>query len=175
MAEPKLGVRDNNVSIAPQTINAAITAVLAGSQIVVPTGGLRVGTVFRYKIHISKTAAGTAANAFAFQLGTLGTVGDADILSFALPVGTAAIDNGYIEIIITIRGPLGAACIASGTLCMSHNLSATGLATTPCVVLNVTSGNFNSATAGLIASLVCTTAAATVLTFQQVIAEVLNL
>ena len=58
---------------------------------------------------------------------------------------------------------------------MTHNLAATGLSTLPGVAINSTSGAFNATTAGLKASLSCTTAASTVLTFQQVIAETLNL
>lgn len=167
--------RPNNASVADQTINAASSALLTGSLIAVPVGKLRIGTVFRFRISVSKTAAGTAANTFIFRLGTNGTIADAAIITFTLPVGTAVADQGDIEILITIRGPLSGSCIAQGLFTMVHNLSATGLATIPCVVLRVTSGTFNATTANLFASLSCTTAASTVLTFQQVVAEAINL
>lgn len=165
----------NPPAVADQTINAASSALLTGSKITVPVGKLRIGTVFRWRISLSKTAAGTAANTFIVRLGTAGTISDAAIITFTLPVGTAVVDTGEIDITVTIRGPLSASCIAQGLFTMVHNLSATGLATIPCVVLKVTSGTFNATTAGLFASLSCTTAASTVLTFQQVIAEALNL
>lgn len=165
----------NPPAITDQTINAAASALLTGSKITVPQGKLRIGTVLRWRISLSKTAAGTAANTFIVRLGTLGTISDAAILTFTLPVGTAVIDTGEIDITMTIRGPLSASCVAQGLFMMVHNLSATGLANVPCVVLKVTSGGFNATTAGLIASLSCTTAASTVLTFQQVIAEAVNL
>lgn len=167
--------RPNNASVADQTINAASSALLTGSLIAIPVGKLRIGTMFRFRISLSKTAAGTAANTFIFRLGTNGTIADAAIITFTLPVGTAVVDTGEIEITITIRGPLSASCIAQGLFRMLHNLSATGLATVPCVVLKVTSGVFNATTANLFASLSCTTAASTVLTFQQVQAEAINL
>lgn len=166
--------RPNNASVADQTINAATSALLTGSVVAMPVGKLRIGTMLRYRLGLSKTAAGTAANTFIFRLGTNGTIADAAILTFTLPVGTAVVDVGDIDICVTIRGPLSASCIAQGRLTMVHNLSATGLATIPCVVLNVLSGVFNATTAGLFASLSCTTAASTVLTFQQVQSEALN-
>ena len=164
----------NNASVADQTINANSSALLTGSVISIPAGKLRVGTILRWRIALSKTASGTAANTFIVRLGTTGTISDAAILTFTLPVGTAVIDAGQIEILVTIRGPLGASCIAQGQLTLIHNLSATGLATVPCVVLNATSGGFNSTTANLSASVSCSTAVSTVLTFQLVQSEAIN-
>lgn len=166
---------DKNASLADQVINAAISALLVGSILSVPADKLRLGTVFRWKLTLSKTAAGTAANTFVVRLGTTGTISDAAILTFTLPVGTAAVDVGEIEIMVTIRGPLSASCIAQGLLTLIHNGNTIGLATIPCVVQSVTSGVFNATTAALIASLSCATAASTVLTFQQVIARAENL
>lgn len=173
--DPALVGTFNNASVASQTINAATTAQLAGSLLAVPPGGLRIGTVFKFTVSVTKTAAGTASNVFDFRLGTLGTASDPSICSFALPVGTAVADSGLITITVTIRGPLSASCIAQGALGLIHNLAATGLATTPCGTINVTSGVFNATTASLKASLSCTTAALTVLTFPQVITEAINL
>lgn len=167
--------RPNNTSVADQTISANSSAPLTGSVLAIPAGKLRVGTMFRFRIGLSKTNAGTAANTFIFRLGTNGTIADAAILTFTLPVGTAVVDTGHIDITITIRGPLSASCVAQGRFMMVHNLSATGLATIPCVVINVLSGTFNATTPNLFASLSCTTAASTVLTFQQVQAEAINL
>lgn len=164
----------NNASVVDQTINAAASALLVGSTLPIPSGKLRIGTVLRWRIGLSKTAAGAAANVFIVRLGTAGTIADAAILTFTLPVGTAVIDTGDIDIAVTIRGPLSASCVAQGRLTLVHNLSATGLATTPCVVLNALSTTFNATATSLIASLSCTTAASTVLTFQQVQAEAVN-
>ena len=164
-----------NASTSDQTVSAATTALLSGSLLTVTPGKLRIGTVFRFSLSVSKTAAGTAANTFNFRIGTNGTTADASICSFALPVGTAVVDVGTIDILITIRGPLSASCIAQGNLQLAHNLSATGLATIPCVSINSTSGAFDATVSGLKASLSVTTAASTVLTFQQVVAEALGI
>lgn len=161
----------SNQSVADQTINAATTALLTGSTMAVPDGKLRIGTMFRFSLSVTKTAAGTAANVFLVKIGTLGTAADPTILTFTLPVGTAVADTAWIEILVTIRGPLSASCIAKGQLAMAHNLSATGFATIPSVVLQATSAGFNATTDSLIVTLACTTAASTVLTFSQVVAE----
>lgn len=167
---PALGGLSNQ-SVADQAIAAATTALLTGSVLAIPPSKLRVGSMFRFSIDVSKTAAGTAANTFLVKLGPLGTVADPTILTFTLPVGTAVVDVAWIEILVTIRGPLTAACIAKGQLALAHNLSATGFATVPGVVLQATSAAFDATVANLILSVACTTAALTVLTFSQVVAE----
>lgn len=164
-----------NQSVADQTINAATTALLTGSLLNVPAGKLRIGSTFRFRLAVSKTAAGTAGNIFVFRLGTTGTASDAAICTFTLPTATGVVDVATVEIVVTIRGPLSASCVAQGNLSLVHNLAATGFATVPCVVLNVLSGVFDATTANLKASLSCTTAATTVLTFQQVVSEAINL
>lgn len=169
-----IGVRDN-FSTANQTINAATTALITGSTLAVPASKLAIGTVLMWKLTVSKTAAGTAANTFLVKIGTAGTTADATILTFTLPTATAVVDVAKIEIMCTVRGPLSASCILQGNLWLGHNLSATGFATIPNVCLNVTSGAFDATTANLIASVACTTAASTVLTFQQCSANSHNL
>jgi hypothetical protein len=164
-----------NFSTADQTINANSTALLTGSLITIPAGKLRIGTVFLFRFSLSKTAAGTAANTFNFRIGTNGTSSDPSICAFALPVGTAVADVGHIEVMVTIRGPLSSSCVAQGNLYLVHNLSATGLSTIPCVCINTLSGTFDPTVANLKASLSCSTAVSTVLTFQQVVTEVQNL
>jgi hypothetical protein len=166
--------RPNNASVADQTINANSSALLTGSLVTIPAGKLRIGTVFHFRVSFSKTAAGTAANTFIFRLGTNGTIADPAILTFTMPTATAAADQGDLEIVVTIRGPLSGSCIAQGFLSMRHNLASTGLATIPNVVLKATSSTFDATAANLKASLSCSTAVSTVLTFQQVIAEVRN-
>src|ERR1051325_7514633 len=164
----------NNASVADQTINSNSSALLTGSVISISVGKLRVGTMLRWRIALTKTASGTAANAFIVRLGAAGTISDAAILTFNLPIGTAVVDAGQVEILVTIRGPLGASSLAQGQLTLIHNLSGTGLATVPCVLLNATSSGFNSTTANLFASVSCSTAVSTALTFQLVQSEAIN-
>lgn len=152
------------------SINAALTpgagasTYLAGSQILIPAGGLKLGATFYWRVQMTKTAAGTAATSWIVRIGTAGAVGDAAILTFAWPVGTAAIDFGYIDIFAVVRGPLGAACIMFGHTFTHHNLATTGLINVQQQNLAVTSGAFQSGTTGLIVGLSVTTGASVALT-----------
>jgi len=165
----------NNFSTADQTINAATTALITGSLIAVPVGKLQIGTLYRCRFSVSKTAAGTAANNFLVKVGTNGTTADTTIATLATPTATGVADKGWIEISVLIRGPLSASCVAQCNFWMGHNLSTTGLANIPNVVVNTNSSTFNATTANLFINITCTTAASTVLTFQQVFTECTNL
>lgn len=165
-------------SVATQQIAAATSAYLTDSRIAVPVGKLRIRTVLRWRLHIDKTAAGvtTSAAVFIVRIGTAGAIGDAAILTFTFPATqTAVVDDGDVLIEVVIRGPLSASCVAAGSLNMSHNLAATGFATVPIVSLKAISGTFDATVANLFVGLSCTTGAATVVNFQQIIAESLNL
>jgi hypothetical protein len=170
-----------NQSTASQSPAAAATTYLTSSNIAIPPSGLRVGTTFYWRLVCTKTAAGTLANSILVKLGTAGTTSDATILTFTLPAGTGAIDTGIFDIFVTIRGPLGASCIAQGHLTGSHKLAElvatelTGIMTQRNCTVLVTSGTFTSSTAGLIIGLAWTAAASQAYTFTQIIAESGNL
>ncbi len=165
----------NNVSTATQTPTAATLTYLNGSQIAVPAGKLQVGTVFRWRLSVSKTGAGTASNNFHVRIGTAGTTSDVAILTFTTPVGTAVIDTGMIEIQVVIRGPLTSSCIAQGLFNMTHNLATTGLLNIGNISLKVTSSGFDATVANLLVGLSGTSGASTVLSFEQCFAEAFNL
>lgn len=162
-------------STANQTVTAATLTYLTGSAIAVPVGKLRVGTVFRWRVSLSKSAAGTAANAFHVRSGTAGTTSDAAILTFTTGVGTAVADQGEIDIQVVIRGPLSASCVAQGLFNFSHNLQITGHLIIPTAVIAVTSGVFDATVANLIIGLSVTSGASVAYTIQQVYGEAKNL
>lgn len=140
-----------NVSTANQTGFAADT-YLAGSNILIPPGLVRIGTIYRLVFDMVKTAAGTAAATCIVRFGTLGTTGDAAILTFTWGAGTAAIDTGVFEILAHFRA-VGASAVLVGIARCTHHLAATGLISTGASgtgILNVTSGAFNSAVANSI-------------------------
>jgi hypothetical protein len=166
--------RITNFSASDQTVNAATTAYLAGSAIAAPTAGLRVGTVFRWTLSLSKTAAGTAANTFDVRFGTAGTTADTSRLAFTTGTATAAADQGRIDIVCTVR-TVAASGVVQGFLILNHELASTGLHNKASRVHHITSGTFATNAANLIVGVSVTTAASTVLTFQQVVAEALNL
>jgi hypothetical protein len=162
-------------SVADQTVNANSTVLITGSLISIPASKLKIGSIIRWRLALSKTGAGSAARSVIVQLGTVGDATDADVITFAMPAGTAVADKGWLEIIVICRGPLSASGILCGNLTLIHNLSATGLAAIPCVVMQQNSGTVNVTTTNLKLSLVMTTGASEVITIQQVIVDTMNL
>ena len=163
------------VSTAAQSPSAGASTYLTDSNIAVPAGLLRVGTVFTWKLAFSKTAAGTAARAHIVRIGTNGSTADAAILTFTSGTPSGAVDTGFQQINVTIRGPLSASCIAYGLSFGTHQLSTTGLFANETEVLGVTSGTFDATTANLIVGLSVTMGASELLTYEQIIVEARNL
>ena len=170
-----MGNKLRNASVADQVINAT-TAYVTNSNIPVPAGKLQIKTVLRWRIHLTKSAAGTTAGcAVLFKLGTNGSNADATVITFTFGTPTGVADKAVIDVEIIIRGPLSASCIAEGMAEMAHNLSATGFSTLPGEVIQVTSSTFDATVANLIAGLSITTTTASVWTITGIIGEALNL
>jgi hypothetical protein len=164
-----------NASVADQVISAT-TAYVTNSNLPVPVGKLRIKTVFRWRIIVTKTAAGTTAGcAVLVKLGTLGTTGDATILTFTFGTPTGVVDAAVIDVEVIIRGPLSASCIATGVARLTHNLDATGFSTLHTEVKAVTSGTFDATTASLIAGLTITTTTSSAWTVTGITGEAKNL
>lgn len=173
-----IGSTLRNASTANQSVTAATDTILTGSAINIPAAGLRVGTRFRYRVFMVKTAAGTVAPIFKWRLGTAGTTADTALitLNFAT-AGTAVADQAEVDIDIVIRSiGSGTAAVAIGVGKLVHNLSSTGWATTADVLpAAVVSSGFNSTTANLIATLALTPGSSYVTTVNLVMVDVLNL
>jgi hypothetical protein len=165
----------NNFSTTAQTPAAATRTYIAGSAIAVPVGKLQVGTVFRWSFNMTKTAAGTAASTFDIAFGTAGTTADTARVSFTKPAGTAVADEAWVTITAVVRGPLSASGVVSGEFILIHNLSATGHAVIPCVVVNTISGAFDVTVANLIVGICLTSGTADAITIQQINAESWNI
>ena len=165
-----------NVSTATQTPGAASTTYLTNSNIAVPAAKLRVGTVFRWTLTYSKTAVGSTASSFLLKIGTAGTTADATILTLTLG-GTAAADTAKAEVLVIIRGPLSASCIAQGSLEIRHLQSTTGFSVVNEVdIVQVTSGTWDATVANLIVGLAYTSGTGESTTaFTQLFAEAYNL
>lgn len=155
-------------STAAQTPGAGTRTYLTGSALTIPATKLQIGTVLRWRIHATKSAAGTAACTFEVCFGTAGGTADTARVSFVKPAGTAAADDAWISIDCIVRGPLSGSGVVVGTFRLIHNLSATGHATIPCVILNTVSGAFDVTVASLIAGVAFTAGAAEAYTIQQV-------
>lgn len=164
----------NNFSTASQSPAAGTRTYITGSAIQIGTRGLQAGTCFRWTISVTKTAAGVAASTYTVAVGTAGTTADTDRLSFTKPAGTAAVDEGVIQIWATVRS-VSAAGTMVGEFRMTHNLENTGHLVIPGVAVNTISAAFDTSAAGLFVGLTVTSGAADALTFQLVQAEAWNL
>jgi hypothetical protein len=165
----------SNYSVASQAPTAATRTYITGSAIAIPVGKLRIGTILRWKFNMTKTSAGgTATSIFDIAFGTAGTTADTARVSFTKPIGTAAADEGWVDIICTIRGPLSASGIAVGQFILVHNLAATGHAAIPVVVLNTISSAFDVTTPTYV-GICITTGTGDAVTIQEVQAEAINL
>lgn len=173
--EDYIGVAQRNVSAADQTIGASTTAYVTDSGLLVPTNKLRIRTVFRWRLHIAKSAASTAALTVLIKFGTAGTTADATRCTFTTGAQTAAADEGILDITATVRGPLSAAGIVEGGLVLTHELASTGLLTKQAGVYRNQSAGFDVTVANLIAGIAITTGASHSITVRQCIVEALNL
>lgn len=150
-----------NVTHYPYVLTAASVAAvsgayaadtyLAGSGITIPSAGdWTVGETYRCRFDMTKTAAGTAQFTIIVRMGTAGTTADAAILTLAFAAGTAAVDTGMFDVLVTFRTVgSGTSAVIAGTAECRHALAATGLVSTGAsgngLILGTSSG-FNSTT-----------------------------
>lgn len=136
------GVRNN--SIAAQGPGFAADTYLTNSNIAIPVQLVRVGTFYRLRFHVTKTAAGVAAPVIIVRFGTAGTVADTARLTFTfVPLQTAVVDDGIYEVWCVFRS-VGAAGVLQGICSLVHTLAATGLSTANAPVMAVTSAGFDT-------------------------------
>lgn len=165
-------------SVADQAISAATLTSITGSIITVPPQGIQVGTTFRWIVHLTSGAAGTAAgNVFSVKIGTAGTTADSNVAVFTtLTVGTAVVSEAVVIVQMTIR-TLG----ATATAYASCSITNTGVAGTGVGFISAlsqalvpTMSTFNSTTANLFINLCLTTSAAKTVTIRQIATECVN-
>lgn len=162
-----------NFSTAAQSPAASTRTYITGSNLVIPAGALQVGTCFRWTFNITKTAAGIATSTYDIAFGTAGSTLDTARVSFTKPAGTGVADEGRIVISAICRGPVGASGVVAGHFTLTHNLSATGHATIPCVDVQVQSAAFDI-TAPTNIGVCITSGASDAITIQQCLAEIWN-
>lgn len=163
----------NAQSTATQTPAATTRTYIAGSGLTITAAQIQVGTIIRWHFNMTKTAAGSATSTFDIAFGTAGTTADTARVSFTKPAGTAAADEGFadVECIVKTNSASG---VVVGEFRMIHNLAATGHAVIPCVVVQTTSGTFDTTTVTNI-GLCITSGASDAITINQVSTESVNL
>lgn len=162
-----------NVSTSTQTGFATDTYV-AGSNIAIPTGKIQVGSMYRVKIELIKTAAGVAAPVISLRVGVLGTTADTQRALLTLAAQTAVVDSGIIDVIAVAR-IAGAASVLKMAGGLGHNLAATGLSVANYSTDNYTSAAFDITGTGLIIGLSINAGTAASWTTHLVAAELINL
>lgn len=160
----------NSISTASQAITAATRTYITGTNIKVGTTKLQVGSMFRWRFNITKTAAGIATSTFDIAVGTNGTTADTARVSFTKPIGTAVIDEGWVEIYCIVRS-IGASGVLVGEFTLVHNLASTGHATIPIVVVNTVGAGFDMTVVNLQIGICITSGASDAITIQMVMSE----
>lgn len=165
-----------NQSTANQTGFATDTYIVGSAITLPPT--IKIGTRYRLKLDMVKTAAGTATGIWVVRYGTAGSTADTARLTFTFGAGTAAIDTGIVEILVHFRSVgSGTSAVLSGVASINHHLAATGLTATGAAgtgIILATSGGFDSAPAGSIIGVSFNGGASFAGTNTKVEAELLN-
>lgn len=106
-----------NASTAAQA--PAVTDTYVTNSNLLISGRTKVGTVFRWMIHMSKTAAGAAAPSVIMRFGTAGAIGDTARVTMAGPVQTGVVDEANLQIDAIVR-TAGATGIVQGNMAIQH-------------------------------------------------------
>jgi hypothetical protein len=146
---------------------------LTGSSLSIPSHLIQVGATFNWQVVLTKTA-GTAAPVFKIKIGTLGTTGDADIVSFTgFATPSSNTDTAWVTIMLLIR-TIGASATSEGAIRMNHQLAATGFSNLTTAVERKDGTAFNSTTASLIAGVTFNHSTAGAGNIEIVTAELVN-
>jgi len=155
------------------TANASDT-YLTGSALAIG-GQIKAGTVLKWTLMMTKTAAGIATPNIYVRFGTAGTTADTARLTFTGTVQTAATDTGMITITATVS-VVGASGVVRGGFHQTHTNTTTGLMNVARPrVLTATSGTFDNTSGSLIAGISVQPGTAGVWTFQVVEGQAYNL
>lgn len=166
--------RSHNASVANQGAGFATDTYVTDSDILIPSFGMQARTVIRWVIAASKTAAGTAAPIYSIRIGSARTTADTARLQLTGDAQTAAVDEGLLEIVTTVR-TVSATGVIRGAAGWKHNSATAGFASTAAGMANTASassaGFDNSALGGQYIGLSINGGTSAAWTLAQVIAE----
>lgn len=163
------------VATSAQNFSGNADAYLTATRVVLPQTRTQVGTVYRAKLVLTKTAAGTATPTFNVRVGTAGTTADTARLTYTGVAQTAAVDTAYIEVQATFRA-VGASAVLAAWLRFDHDLASTGFANaTRGFQGQAVSAAFDSTTASTGIGISINPGASASWTLQQSYVELLNL
>ena len=128
-------VAPSNYSTASQAITANTVTYLTGSGVLIPTGGIVVGQVYRWYIGVSKTNAGTATPIWTPRIGSAQTTADTTVLTITGTAQVATTSGTLIVVICHVR-----TASATGVIVGSVNTGAASFG----IGGNVVSGSFDT-------------------------------
>lgn len=107
------GITNGNTALQSQVVVSGTSYYITGSNLNLPAtlkSGMVVGTRFRWRVAMAKTAAGTGAFAIEIRRGTNGTTADTADVSQSVGTQTAVVDSMTVdvEMVVTTTGATGA-------------------------------------------------------------------
>lgn len=163
-----------NASVAAQGPGFASDTYVVGSNILIPAQLPRVGTIYRCRISVSKTAAGTATPILQVRHGVNASTADESHLSFTFSAGTAATDTGMFEVIAAYRTVGGGTSAVLQGHCRLVSQPTTGFSSLLKGV-QTTSAGHDSTVAGNYIGVSMNGGTSAAWTVQQVTAELMNI
>lgn len=161
-----------NGATSAQGPGFATDTYLVGSSIPI-AGRIKAGSSIDIYMTATKTAAGTAAPVFTIRKGTAVSTADTSVLALTTSAQTAAADTARIRLAITFRA-VGASAVIQAGLEISHNLAATGFASSGPAGQNQvigTSASFDATPAGTVMGLSVNGGASASWTIEQVVTK----
>ncbi len=167
-----------NASVATTAAGFAADTYLIGSSVAIPAGRLQAKTIYCCTFNVTKTAAGIATPIINIRFGTAGSTADTSRGTLTYTAGTAAIDEGVIDVWATFRTVgAGTAAVLQTLGRITHRLSVTGItgvaATSEPEI--ATSAGFDSTVASSILGLSVNGGASAAWTVSLVQAQLINL
>lgn len=167
------GIKNYNTA---DVVASAANTYLTGSLLDVPPHLLQVGAIFKWRLFMTKTAAGVAAPVWTIVVGINGTTADTIRNTFTGTAQTAAVDTAFVEITAILRNIGAAGVLAGGLVLQKSAVTAAGFTNTVGgLVLINTSAGFDTTTPNLKVGVCVNPGASGVWTHQIVKSEVLNL
>lgn len=161
-----------NANSTDVVANATDTYLTGSSLLMV--NEVQIGTIYRWRLSASKTAAGTGTPVFSLRVGAGATVTDTARSTFTGVAQTAATDVGWFELAAVVRAT-GATTVLQSVLKMEHKGTTGGMQNAAQTqILQSLSTGFNSTIANTQIGISVNPATAGVWTFQLVTAVVEN-
>lgn len=142
-----VSARSENASIAAQGAGFASDTWLTDSDILIPSFGVQVRSMFQWKVSASKTAAGVATPSYAIRIGSARTTADTARVTLTGPAQTAVADIGTLTIIAVVRS-VGAAGVIQATAWWDHRGTAANTTTSGTGFANDSTGHVEATGAG---------------------------